>query len=244
MKVTIPDDKSGSPNKDESPRMFDRIAPRYDLLNRLLSMRRDVSWRRQLADRLPDRPGLALLDVATGTADVLLTALGRRDNITRAIGLDPSGNMLQLGRRKIEEQGFGDTVSFVRGDAEAMPFPDNSFDVLTIAFGIRNVPRLTRGLAEMCRVLKPGGTALILEFSLPASRLLRKVYLIYFRYLLPRLGALISGDRGAYRYLNRTVEDFPYGQAFGELMTSAGFSNVSIQPLTFGIASIYSGTKI
>jgi len=231
------------PNKSEAPQMFDRIAHRYDLLNRLLSGRRDVAWRRQMAAMLPDRPDLELLDIATGTADVLLTLFERRKNIAHGVGADMAGRMLATGRDKVARAGLDDRIELVQADALALPFPDESFDAATIAFGIRNVTDVPRGLAEMHRVLRPGGRLLILEFSLPQNALIRWGYLLYFRHMLPRLGALISGDAGAYRYLNRTVEDFPYGEAFCELMRDAGFDNVADRPLTFGIASIYRGER-
>jgi len=223
--------------------MFDRIAHRYDLLNRLLSGRRDVAWRRRVAVMLPDRSDLEVLDIATGTADVLLTLFERRPNVAHGIGADMAGKMLAIGSEKIRRIGLEGRIELIQADALALPFADSSFDAVTIAFGIRNVTDVPRGLAEMRRVLRPGGRALILEFSLPKNALIRWAYLLYFRHILPRLGALISGDRGAYRYLNRTVEDFPYGAAFCRLMQAAGFENVTDDSLTFGIASIYSGDR-
>ena len=234
---------AGLPAKSDAPRMFDRIAPRYDLLNRLLSGRRDVAWRRQVAALLPDRDRLEVLDIATGTADILLTLFERRHNIASGVGADMAGKMLAIGQDKIRAAGLNERIELVQADALALPFADSSFDAVTIAFGIRNVTDVVRGLTEMNRVLRPGGRALILEFSLPANALIRWGYLLYFRHILPRLGALISGDRGAYRYLNQTVEDFPYGTAFCDLMLTAGFADVTALPLTFGIASIYSGYR-
>ncbi len=232
------------PAKRESPRMFDRIAHRYDLLNRLLSMRRDVAWRKEMARMLPEKSNLAVLDIATGTADVLLTALRERTNISCAVGVDMAGEMLRIGYGKARDAGFGSRLRLIRGDALKLPVAEESFGAVTIAFGIRNVTDVPRALQEMNRLLKPGGKLLILEFSLPDNRLLRRLYLFYFRYILPRLGSLISGDAGAYRYLNQTVEDFPYGEAFCEMIREAGFGTVRDDKLSFGIASIYSGTKM
>lgn len=223
--------------------MFDRIAHRYDLLNRLLSLRQDVAWRKKLARHLPDLSSLYLLDIATGTADVALTLIRHSDKITRALGVDMSEKMLEEGRRKVENSGLSSVLSLETGDATALKQPDNTFDVTTIAFGIRNVMDPLTGLKEMYRVLKPGGRSLILEFSLPGQPVLRALYLFYFRNILPRIGALISGDSYAYNYLNKTVETFPYGDAFCALMTRAGFENVRAWPLTFGIATLYSGDK-
>lgn len=221
--------------------MFDRIAPRYDLLNRLLSMRRDVVWRNRLADQLPDRANLRVLDLATGTADVLLTLAKRKQSaLQQGIGLDMSHGMLVRGRDKIASN---KRLALVRADATCIAFPEDTFDAATIAFGIRNVADVPAGLREMHRILKPGGRALILEFSLPANRILRAGYLFYFRHVLPRIGGMVSGDAAAYRYLNETVETFPYGDRFCALMRDAGFVGVEHFPLTFGIATLYQGDK-
>lgn len=221
--------------------MFDRIAHRYDLLNRLLSFRQDVAWRKRLAKLLPERPGLRVLDLATGTGDVLLSLHQCSGRVVSGVGVDMAGNMLAFGRRKIADRGLDQDLRMVRGDAMCIGFQDASFDVVTIAFGIRNVSDVPRALREMRRVLAPGGRALVLEFSLPGNALFRGAYLFYFRHVLPRIGALISGDRYAYRYLNQTVESFPYGEAFCFLMRDAGFERVRAHPLTFGIATIYEG---
>lgn len=227
----------------QSWRMFDRIAQRYDLLNRLLSFRRDVAWRKRLCAALPERPDQHVLDLATGTGDVLLALLQCRERVGRVTGLDRSANMLALARHKIRRLGTGSGGALVRGDACRIGAADGSFDAVTMAFGIRNVPDAPGALREIYRVLKPGGRVVILEFALPSNRLFRAAYLAYFRHMLPRIGGLISGDSSAYRYLNRTVEAFPYGGAFGALLSNAGFERVSIQALTFGIAALYVGDK-
>jgi demethylmenaquinone methyltransferase / 2-methoxy-6-polyprenyl-1,4-benzoquinol methylase len=231
------------PSRHDAPAMFDRIAHRYDLLNRVLSGGRDVIWRNRLLRHLPPGEDLQVLDVATGTADVLLTLINGSARVNCGAGIDLSERMLQIGRRKIAERGLGHRLTLQHGDAQKLPFADERFDVTTIAFGIRNVPEVPHGLAEMYRVLKPGGRALILEFSLPANRLVRRTYLLYFRHVLPRLGAMVSGDNFAYSYLNKTVETFPYGEQFCRLMHEAGFANVRSDVLTFGIATIYIGEK-
>jgi demethylmenaquinone methyltransferase/2-methoxy-6-polyprenyl-1,4-benzoquinol methylase len=223
--------------------MFDRIAHRYDLLNRLLSFGRDVAWRRRLVTRLPEGEPLAVLDLATGTADVLLTLARECPRVRTGVGADMSGGMLEHGHRKIRERGLDGRFRLVRTDATALGLAPGAFDAVTIAFGIRNVIDVDAGLREMFRVLRPGGRALILEFSLPANRAFRALYLFYFRHVLPRLGGLISGDFAAYRYLNQTVETFPYGDAFARLMRDAGFTRVEAEPLTFGIATLYRGDR-
>jgi len=224
-------------------KMFDRIAHRYDLLNRLLSFGTDVRWRKTMNRRIPDGKDLRVLDLATGTADVLIAMERACKQVTSGIGLDMSGGMLKYGRQKLVALGLDQKFRLVRGDATCLGLGGGLFDAVTISFGIRNVLDVSQGLGEMHRILKPGGRALILEFSLPANRPFRACYLFYFRHILPRLGALISGDSYAYRYLNETVETFPYGEDFCDLMRGAGFQNVTATPLTFGIASLYQGEK-
>lgn len=229
------------PSRHEVWRMFDRIAPRYDLLNRVLSGGIDVRWRARIAKLLPPGERLRLLDVATGTADQILLLMDRAPSIVEAVGIDLAENMLELGREKVSRQLPGRAVTLKRGDALAIPEPDASFDVCTISFGIRNVTDVVAALREMRRVLRPGGRAFVLEFSQPEARWFRALYYFYLRHLLPAVGGWLSGDRGAYRYLNVTIESFPSGEAFCELMRRAGFSNVHAVPLTMGIATIYHG---
>lgn len=237
-----------TPDKTENDfhsvaRMFDRIAPRYDLLNRLLSGRRDVAWRNRLARLLPEGERLRVLDLATGTADVLLALQARCARVRHGIGVDMAGNMLAIGRRKLVAAGLTPRFLLLRADATRLAIRDEAFDAVTIAFGIRNVADVPAALREMRRILAPRGRALVLEFSLPTSPAIRFLYLHYLRHVLPRLGAIVSGDRHAYRYLNRTVEAFPYGDAFCALMREAGFKDVRAHPLTFGVATIYQGDK-
>ncbi len=230
------------PSRTAVWRMFDRIAHRYDLLNHLLSLNRDVVWREQLSSHLPERQNQIVLDLATGTADQLFS-MYRTGNVKDGIGLDMSASMLAHGKGKIRARALEQSLTLIRGDAEKLPFGDGSVDTVSISFGIRNVTDVRATLMEMRRVLSIGGRALILEFSLPTSRILKRLYLLYFRHILPRLGGLISGDQAAYRYLNATVETFPYGNSFCELMSGIGFRNVCSFPLTFGIATIYQGDK-
>lgn len=223
--------------------MFDRIAHRYDLLNHTLSMGIDYYWRRQLAELLPARTELKLLDLATGTADVLIELCQYNSGIHEALGIDLSKQMLQYGRSKLEHLGLSARVQLLHGDACQIPVSDQAYDVVTMSFGIRNVLDVDRCLQEIFRCLKPGGRALILEFSLPPNRWVRSGYLLYLRHLLPHIGGLISGDGAAYRYLNQTIETFPCGQNFCDRMIATGFTQVDFTPLTLGIASIYQGDK-
>jgi demethylmenaquinone methyltransferase/2-methoxy-6-polyprenyl-1,4-benzoquinol methylase len=231
-----------APSRHKVWQMFDRIAHRYDLLNHLLSANQDRRWRSRVNRHLPDGSRLRVLDLATGTADQLLAAYNS-GRMASGIGIDPAEKMLEIGREKIRFHGLERILTLQTGQAEQTGLPDCSFDVVTISFGIRNVSDVPAALAEMYRVLRPGGRALILEFSLPRNPLIRKMYLFYFRHILPRLGAAISGDAHAYRYLNQTVETFPYGENFCSLMRDAGFSEVDESPLTFGVATIYQGDR-
>lgn len=221
--------------------MFDAIAPRYDLLNRVLSLRRDVAWRRRLAVLVGrHRPG-RVLDLATGTGDVL-AALAEAGAAEAAVGLDMSAEMLALAQAKLKTGAPG-VFNIIRGDAAGTAFSDGTFDAVTVAFGIRNMPDAPGALDEMRRVLKPGGRAYVLEFSLPANPLVRALYLAYFRFAVPAVGGWLSRNRPAYAYLNRSVEQFPRGREFCQMMTAAGFAGVTFEPLTFGIAAIYQGVK-
>ena len=222
--------------------MFDRIAHRYDLLNRILSGGNDILWRRRVRRGLPEGHNLEILDLATGTADILLS-LHQSGRVGHGVGLDMSDRMLKLGRSKIKVRNLEHQISLVRSDATAIPFASASFDAVTISFGIRNVTSVDACLQEMYRILRPGGVALILEFSLPKNPIMRALHMFYLRHFVPRIGALLSGDSYAYSYLDKTIETFPYGAAFGQLMEKVGFDEVSFAPLTFGVATLYRGVR-
>jgi demethylmenaquinone methyltransferase/2-methoxy-6-polyprenyl-1,4-benzoquinol methylase len=220
--------------KADSPALFDRIATTYDRVNRVLSFGVDNVWRKQVVRRLPRG---AILDLACGTGELAL-AIAKKEGV-QVTGLDLSEGMLEVARRRTAGHG----ITLIHGDAQRLPLPEASFDATTIAFGIRNVPDVPAALAEMHRVLRPGGRALILEFSLPTNRLVRALHCFYLRHILPRVGGWISGDREAYRYLNTTIESFPYGEDFLTLVRGAGFSECSATPLTLGIATLYEGRR-
>jgi len=236
-------EKKKQPPRTGIWRMFDRIARRYDLLNHLLSLGQDIRWRKKVTRFLVNKYDQYILDLATGTGDQLLYMFSCSDLIDRALGTDLALKMLDRGREKVKKRKLEDRIVLEEGDAENIQYPDNIFDAVTISFGIRNLMSVERSLSEMYRVLKPAGRVLILEFSIPQNILMRSIYLFYFRYLLPFIGSVISGDRYAYRYLNETVEGFPYGDAFCQLLRESGFQNVSMYPQTFGIATIYCGDK-
>jgi demethylmenaquinone methyltransferase/2-methoxy-6-polyprenyl-1,4-benzoquinol methylase len=223
--------------------MFDRIAPTYDLLNHLLSFGRDYSWRRKTAQQIGPGSSLKIIDLATSTGDLLISLLKSHRDPARVVGLDVSEGMLSLCRRKLRRRGLAERVELLCADASATLLAAGSFDAATIGFGIRNTPDVPKTLREMHRILKPGGTAVILEFSLPKGRLLRWCCLRYLRLIVPLLGAVISADGHAYRYLNRSIEGFYQAEDFLSLMRDAGFREVSVIPLTFGVASIYRGVK-
>jgi len=222
--------------------MFDAIAPRYDLLNRLLSLGIDRRWRRFAVSRLQVPEGGWVLDVASGTGDVALEIAARTPASVRIVGEDFTQGMLVRGREKIEQSPYRDRILLVNAPCEAMPHPSGLFDGVTIAFGIRNVVDRPAGLREMCRVLKPGGRAVILEFSNPRSRLFKALYYFYFRRILPFVGGLFS-QRQAYQYLPDSVLEFPDQDAFMTMMAEAGFAELQYFDLTFGIATVYVGRR-
>lgn len=222
--------------------MFNEIAGRYDLLNRLLSAGIDVRWRKKAIQLLSDVQPKMILDVATGTADVALL-LAKTYPQSTIIGVDMAEHMLQIGEEKISQAHLQSRVQLQLADAEALPFPDHHFDAVIVAFGARNFEHVETGLAEMLRVLKPGGKAVILEFSHPENFLIKQLYGLYFRYITPMIGKWIAHHREAYAYLPESVRAFPYGQDMMNLLTKIGYQQVTCNRYTFGICSAYSGYK-
>ncbi|MBL4819087.1 MAG: bifunctional demethylmenaquinone methyltransferase/2-methoxy-6-polyprenyl-1,4-benzoquinol methylase UbiE [Deltaproteobacteria bacterium] len=210
-------------------RIFNQIAHRYDFLNRLLSLGLDQYWRKQAISFLPKSPNLKVLDIATGTADLALMMAQRHDHIERVVGVDIAKDMLQIGRRKVKEAGLCDKIHLDTGDALKLEFPNESFDAVTVAFGLRNMPNQAEAVREMRRVVKPGGRLIILEFSMPKHPIFRLIYLAYFRHILPVVGGLLSGHYQAYRYLNQSVEQFD----------SSVLNKMQAYPLSLGIATLY-----
>jgi demethylmenaquinone methyltransferase/2-methoxy-6-polyprenyl-1,4-benzoquinol methylase len=222
--------------------MFDRIAPRYDLLNRLLSLGIDRRWRRFAVRQLAVPDGGRVLDIATGTGDVALEIGRQTEPGVKIVGSDFTQGMLVLGREKIAASPYRDRITLVNAPCESMPHPDRVFDGITIAFGIRNVVDRQKGLDEMARVLKAGGRVVILEFATPRNSFFRAIYYFYFRRVLPWLGGMIS-QRSAYQYLPDSVLEFPDRQTFKAMMEQAGFVDVKIHDLTGGIAAVHVGTR-
>jgi len=222
--------------------MFSSIAPRYDFLNRLLSMGVDRRWRRLAVSETVPATGGRYLDVATGTADMALEILRQKGAGSYVAGVDLSVEMMRIGREKAARAGAGNGVAFLRAPGESLPFRDGAFDSATIAFGIRNVVDRERGLKEMCRVVRPGGRVVVLEFSTPRGAAFGALYRFYFREILPRIGGLFS-RRSAYAYLPDSVLAFPEPRAFSETMRAAGCASVTHRPLTFGIVTLYVGVR-
>jgi demethylmenaquinone methyltransferase/2-methoxy-6-polyprenyl-1,4-benzoquinol methylase len=231
----------GAPETAAIRSMFDRIAPRYDLLNRLLSAGTDVRWRRRAVDYLELAPPLRVLDLCTGTADLLLEAVSR-DPRNSGLGVDLAQGMLTRGVHKLERRGYAARARLVGGDGERLPVRSASFDAALVGFGIRNIGDPGRALGEVHRALRPGGRFVVLEFSLPDG-LLGRLYRTYFTALLPRIGRLVSGDSSAYSYLPASVQAFPGPLAFAALMEANGFVSVRFERLTFGIACLHRGEK-
>lgn len=224
--------------------MFDAIAARYDLLNHTLSAGIDRWWRRRAIDSLRLAGHERVLDMCTGTADVAVAAARRVATRGHVIGVDFSHEMLRVAAAKIESAGLGNTISLVRGDATCIPVRDESVDVLTIAFGIRNVERPDRACREFARVLRPRGRLAVLEFALPTAPLVRAVYLTYFQHVLPRIGRALSGHQTAYGYLPASVNTFATPEEFVKLLRQSGFLDVRAVPLTFGTVFLYTGSRV
>lgn len=233
--------KTSASKKEEVRTMFDNIAGKYDLLNRMLSLRIDVAWRNKAVRILKSYKPQHVLDVACGTGDFSIAAL--KSGATQVTGVDISENMLASGRKKMLDKGLRDRIKLLTGDSEHLQFADNHFDAATVAFGVRNFEDLDKGLSEMFRVLKPGAPLVVLEFSKPKSFPVKQLYHLYFSTILPAIGRLVSGDPRAYTYLFESVSAFPEGEDFLHHLRNAGFKSCKVKRLTFGICSLYSAEK-
>ncbi len=224
--------------------MFDEIAFRYDLLNQLLSFGIHKQWRRKAIRMVSTKlltPNPQLLDVATGTADFAIDSIKLKPK--KVIGIDISADMIAIGRKKIEEKGLSNTIELMKADSEALPFPDNHFDAATVGFGVRNFENLEKGLSEISRTLKKGGTFAILEFSIPEKFPMKQFYNFYLSSICPLIGRMISKNPVAYTYLFESVRHFPYGETFTRILLKSGFSEAKAYPQTFGIVTIYIAKK-
>ncbi len=223
------------------PQMFNTISTRYDFINKVLSLGLDRYWRKAVIGHLPTKSRIKLLDCATGTGDQLVTLLNNCPAIYDAVGLDPAQQMLEFASKKLERNSH--KCRLIQGRAEEIPFPDEMFDAITISFGIRNVADLSKSLREMYRTLVPKGRVILLEFSHPHNKWVRKLHSFYLNRIVPTVGSQLSNNKVAYRYLTNTIETFPQGEALCSILRQAGFTNVHVKPLTFGTVSIYIGEK-
>ncbi len=239
--AVVPYKEENTSKKEQVAKMFDNISHRYDFLNHFLSLGIDKGWRKKAINYLRPYQPKVLLDVATGTGDFAIQALDL--NPDKIIGVDISEGMLNVGRKKMIDRGYSDKIEMKSGDSEQLPFADNTFDAVTVAFGVRNFENLEKGLAEIRRVLKPEGRVVVLEFSKPKSFPFKQLYGFYFKNILPRVGNWLSKDSAAYTYLPESVDAFPYGNDFLNVLNKVGFTETNDRPLTFGISSIYTGKK-
>jgi demethylmenaquinone methyltransferase/2-methoxy-6-polyprenyl-1,4-benzoquinol methylase len=228
--------------KKESYKIFDDIAHTYDFLNHFLSLGIDIHWRNQLLKYLPAKDSINALDLATGTGDVALTLI-KNQKIKKVTGLDLSKGMIEIGKQKVIKRKLNQKINLMIGDGTNIEAQDESFDLTTISFGIRNFNDPQKSLHEIYRVLKNDGRVMIMEFSIPKNKLIKMIYFFYFRNLLPFVGNIVSKHKDAYTYLNESVETFPYGEEFLKLMSNAGFKELKAHQLTFGIATLYIGDK-
>jgi demethylmenaquinone methyltransferase / 2-methoxy-6-polyprenyl-1,4-benzoquinol methylase len=239
--TVVPYKEEQGSKKEQVARMFDNISHRYDFLNHFLSLGIDKGWRKKAVAYLKPFQPKFILDVATGTGDFAIEALTLKPE--KIIGVDISEGMLAMGRKKMIDRGYASIIEMQSGDSENLPFADNSFDAVTVAFGVRNFENLEKGLAEIYRVLKPHGRVVIVEFSKPGSFPFKQLYSFYFKNVLPRVGMWLSKDKAAYTYLPESVDAFPYGNDFLNVLTKTNFIETNARPLTFGISSIYTGKK-
>ena len=240
-KIVKPYGDESSSKKQEVATMFNNISAKYDFLNHFLSLGIDKLWRKRAIKELKALKPKRILDIATGTGDFALEAL--KINPHNIIGVDISEGMLKVGMEKMKAKEVDHIISLRLGDSENLPFENEVFDAVTVGFGVRNFENLEKGLSEMLRVLKPGGKAIVLEFSKPKSFPIKQLFGFYSNYLIPFFGKLFSKDKRAYSYLPESVKVFPEGQAFRDILTKVGFENVSSFTVSVGIATIYSGTK-
>lgn len=227
--------------KEQVAQMFDTISAKYDNLNRVISFGIDVKWRKKILQMVAKTNPTTILDIATGTGD--LAILMAQTNAKKIVGLDISAGMLAVGQTKIDAKKLSDKIEMVLADSEKIPYPDNHFDAVTVAFGIRNFEHLEVGLSEILRVLKPRGIFVILETSVPEKFPIKQGYKLYTKNILPIIGKLFSKDKVAYQYLCDSASIFPYGERLNNILQKTGFIQVAHQPQTFGVATIYSATK-
>lgn len=227
--------------KQQVEQMFDTISGNYDNLNRMISLGTDQGWRKKVLQIVSDTQPETILDIATGTGD--LAILLSKSNATKIVGLDLSAGMLEVGKQKVKALGLDNKIEMIQGDSENLPFQDNTFDAITVAFGVRNFENLEKGLTEIMRVLKPNGIFVILETSVPTKFPFKQGYNFYMKTFMPLMGKIFSKDQKAYEYLSESAKNFPYGEKLNAILRKVGFENVKHNPQTMGVATIYSASK-
>ncbi len=227
--------------KEQVAQMFDNISENYDGLNRVISLGIDVKWRKKVVKIVGKNNPKQILDIATGTGDLALMMADL--NPDRIVGLDISAGMLEVGKQKIAKANLSDKIEMIVGDSEDMPLDDNTFDAMTVSFGVRNFAHLNKGLTEIARVLKPTGVLVILETSNPTKFPFKQGYKFYTNFILPIIGKLFSKDKVAYSYLSESANSFPFGEAFNNILQKNGFTHTNDTPVTFGVATIYTASK-
>ncbi|QAA82855.1 bifunctional demethylmenaquinone methyltransferase/2-methoxy-6-polyprenyl-1,4-benzoquinol methylase UbiE [Aequorivita sp. H23M31] len=233
---------SSEGKKRQVEQMFDTISENYDGMNRVISLGSDISWRKKVIKLVTAKKPKTILDIATGTGDLAIQFAEATENV-EIIGLDLSEGMLSVARKKVSGKPISEKIKFIQGDSEALPFEDNTFDAITVSFGIRNFENLEKGLAEILRVLRKDGIFVILETSVPTKFPFKQGYHFYAKNVLPLIGRLFSKDKVAYQYLSESASVFPFGQELNNILRKIGFMNVDNKPQTFGVATIYTATK-
>lgn len=240
-KKVTPYKNSDLGKKEQVTQMFDTISKEYDGLNRVISFGIDIQWRNKVVAIVAAEKPEKILDIATGTGDLAINLV--RTKASKIVGLDISSGMLEIGSKKIGAKKLDATIEMVLGDSENIPFEDNAFDAITVAFGVRNFENLEKGLAEIYRVLKPGGTFVVLETSVPTKTPFKQGYNLYTNRVMPLIGRIFSKDKVAYKYLSDSAASFPYGEAFNNILHNIGFIDIENKPQTLGVASIYIAKK-
>ena len=242
MSETIkPYKDSETSKKEQVAQMFDTISGNYDGLNKIISLGTDATWKKKILQMVKQLHPTSILDIATGTGD--LAILFAETTATEIIGLDISQGMLDMGKKKISDKNLDSKIQMVLGDGEKIPYSDNYFDVITVAYGVRNFENLEKGLSEILRVLKPNGTFIILETSVPTTFPFKQGYYVYTNFIMPTIGKLFSKDKAAYKYLSTSAQNFPFGEALNNILRKIGFIDVQDEPQTMGVASIYIASK-
>jgi len=241
-KKITPYNKSDLGKKEQVTEMFDNISNNYDGLNRVMTFGIDVSWRKKVVERVASVAPKSILDIATGTGDLAIM-LAQQTKADKIIGLDISKGMLEIGREKVKYANLREKITMTQGDSENLPFEDDSFDAITVSYGVRNFEDLDQGLSEIRRVLKPGGILVVLETSVPTKFPFKQGYQIYTKTFLPVMGKLLAKDKEAYAYLSKSAEAFPYGKKFNAILSKNLFQSVTDRPVTFGVSTIYTAFK-